>query len=129
MPVQTWFANSQPQPGAPGLCALTVSPEQWRQVAQDFAAAAGRLLALWASADERGRTTIRAAFLAERRGLLLSVPLARPGDPLPGNRRALSGRRPYAAGDRGSHRIAIHRSGHPPVAAPRGLAGRLPAAD
>lgn len=84
MPVQTWFANSQPQPGAPGLCALTVSPEQWRQVAQDFAAAAGRLLALWASADERGTPTIRAAFLAERRGLLLSVPLARPEIPYPG---------------------------------------------
>jgi len=84
MALQTWFANSPPQPGAPGLCALTVSPDQWRQVAQDFAAAAGRLLALWASADERGTPTIRAAFLAEQQGLLLSVPLARPDVPYPG---------------------------------------------
>jgi Ni,Fe-hydrogenase III component G len=84
MPLQTWFAHSRPQPGAPGLCTLTVSPDQWRRVAQDFAAAAGRLLAFWASADERGTPTIRAAFLAERRGLLLSVPLARPEIPYPG---------------------------------------------
>src|ERR1700693_1918561 len=84
MALQTWFTNSQPQPGAPGLCALTVSPDRWRLVAQDFAAAAGRLLALWASADERGTPTIRAAFLAEQRGLLLSVPIARPQIPSPG---------------------------------------------
>jgi Ni,Fe-hydrogenase III large subunit/Ni,Fe-hydrogenase III component G len=84
MALNTWFANSQPQPGAPGLCALTVSPDQWRQVAQDFAAAGGRLLALWASADERGTATIRAAFLAEPRGLLLSMPSTRPQIPYPG---------------------------------------------
>ena len=83
MALQTWFANSAPQPGAPGLCALTVSADQWRQVAQDVAAGAGRLLALWASADERGTPTIRAAFLTERRGLLLSVPIARPEIPYP----------------------------------------------
>jgi Ni,Fe-hydrogenase III large subunit/Ni,Fe-hydrogenase III component G len=81
MALQTWFASSEPQPGAPGLCALTVSLDQWRRVAQDVAAEAGRLLALWASADERCTPTIRAAFLTERRGLLLSVPIARPEVP------------------------------------------------
>lgn len=84
MALQTWLANSEPQPGAPGLCALTVSPGEWRQVAQDVAAGAGRLLALWASADERGTPSIRAAFLNERRGLLLSAPIARPEIPYPG---------------------------------------------
>src|SRR6185369_6568478 len=84
MTLQHWFTRSTPQRGAPGLHALTVSQEQWRQVAQDFAAAAGRLLALWASADERGRPAIRAGLLAERRGLLLSAPIAHPETPYPG---------------------------------------------
>jgi Ni,Fe-hydrogenase III large subunit/Ni,Fe-hydrogenase III component G len=84
MTLQTWFAHSPPQPGAPGLHALTVSHDEWRRVAQDVAAAAGRLLALWANADERGTPTIRAAFLAERRGLLLSVPASDPQVPYPG---------------------------------------------
>ena len=84
MTLQHWFTRSTPQRGAPGLHALTVSQEQWRQVAQDFAAAAGRLLALWASADERGRPAIRAGLLAERRGLVLSAPIAHPETPYPG---------------------------------------------
>ena len=53
MPLRAWFARSEAQPGAPGLRALTVSHEEWRQVAQDLAAAGGRLLALWASRDEQ----------------------------------------------------------------------------
>ena len=84
MTLQHWFTRSTPQPGAPGLHALTVSYEQWRQVAEDFAAAAGRLLALWASADEHGTPTIRAGLLAEGRGLLLSAPTAYPETPYPG---------------------------------------------
>ena len=84
MALQTWFGNSEPQAGAPGLRALTVSPDQWREVAQDVAAGAGRLLALWASADERRMPSIRAAFLAERGGLLLSAPIPRPDLPYPG---------------------------------------------
>jgi Ni,Fe-hydrogenase III large subunit/Ni,Fe-hydrogenase III component G len=84
MALQNWFTRSAPQPGAPGLHALTVSRDQWRHVAQDFAAAAGRLVALWASADERGTTTIRAAFLAEPGGLLVSVPIVDSENPYPG---------------------------------------------
>jgi Ni,Fe-hydrogenase III large subunit/Ni,Fe-hydrogenase III component G len=84
MALQRWFTRSEPCSGAPGLRALTVPPEQWRQVAQDFAAAAGRLLALWASADERGTPTIRAAFLSESRGLLLSTPIPHADPPYPG---------------------------------------------
>ena len=57
MALRAWFARSDAQPGAPGLRALTVSREEWRQVAQDLAAAGGRLVALWASRDERGAPT------------------------------------------------------------------------
>ncbi len=84
MALQDWFTLSAPQRGAPGLRALTVAPDQWRPVAQDFATAAGRLLALWASADEGGTPAIRAGFLAEGRGLLVSSPLGAPHTPYPG---------------------------------------------
>ncbi len=82
--MEDWFSRSVPQSGAPGLRALTLSLEQWRPVAEDFVAASGRLLALWASADERGTPAIRAGFLAEGRGLLVSLPLAHPQTPYRG---------------------------------------------
>ena len=84
MPLQKWFNRSEPQPGAPGLRALTVLPDQWREVAQDCAAAGGRLVALWASADERGTAVVRAALLSEKAGLLLSAPIAHPKSTYPG---------------------------------------------
>ena len=84
MALRAWFARSGAQPGAPGLRALTVSREQWRQVAEDSAAAGGRLVALWASEDERAAPILRAAFLAENSGLVLSLPVADPQGPYPG---------------------------------------------
>ena len=84
MALSNWFRRGTPQPGAPGLQALAVAPEQWRSVAQAFAAAGGRLLALWASADPDGTPAIRAAYLAEPGALLLSMPVARPETPYPG---------------------------------------------
>jgi len=84
MALRAWFTRSYTQPGAPGLRALTVAPEEWRQVTQDLAAAGGRLVALWASRDERGAATIRGTFLAERRGLVLSLQLADAEAPYPG---------------------------------------------
>ena len=84
MPLQKWLDQSNQQPGAPGLRTHAVSLDQWRPVAQDVAAAGGRLLALWASADESGTPTIRAAFLAESNGLVLSAPILHPRTPYPG---------------------------------------------
>lgn len=84
MALQDWFARSEVLRGAPWLRALTVSHDQWREVAQDLAVAGGRLVALWASGDERTVPTIRAAFLAERRGLVLSLPITDPDTPYPG---------------------------------------------
>jgi Ni,Fe-hydrogenase III large subunit/Ni,Fe-hydrogenase III component G len=75
MALREWFARSVTQPGAPGVNALTVSLEEWRSLTLDLAAGSGRLVALWASNDEHERPVIRAAFLADSRGLLVSLPL------------------------------------------------------
>ncbi len=84
MALRAWFARSGAQPGAPGLRALTVSREEWRQVAEDSAAAGGRLLALWASEDERAAPVIRAVFLGEKHGLVLNLPVTEPQAAYPG---------------------------------------------
>jgi len=75
MPLRAWLARSALQPGAPGLRALEVSREEWRQVAHDLAAAGGQLVALWASGNDHGTPCVRAFFLTERHGLLLSFTL------------------------------------------------------
>jgi Ni,Fe-hydrogenase III large subunit len=85
MALHSWFDRSEAHPGAPGLRALTVSEDQWRQVAQDLAAAGGRLLSLWASGEaERAAPKVHTAFLTELGGLLLTLPIADPGAPYPG---------------------------------------------
>src|ERR1700716_543145 len=48
-----------------------------------MAAAGGRLVALWASGGERTHPSIHAAFLAERGGLVLTLPIADPDTPYP----------------------------------------------
>ena len=84
MPLRVWSALSELQSGAPGLRALTVSKDQWRRVAQDMAAAGGRLVALWGSADERAAPKVHAAFVAESAGLVLTLPIADPEAYYPG---------------------------------------------
>ena len=86
MALSAWFAQSHPQPGAPGLRALAVSREQWRQVAQDLAAAGARLLSLWASGDAQVIPRIHAAFLSEYGGLVLTMPMPDPDFPYTGFR-------------------------------------------
>jgi Ni,Fe-hydrogenase III component G len=84
VPLRVWSALSEPQAGAPGLRALTVSREQWRRVAEDLAAAGGRLVTLWASGGERTAPTIHAAFVTERAGLVLTLPIEDPDALYPG---------------------------------------------
>jgi Ni,Fe-hydrogenase III large subunit/Ni,Fe-hydrogenase III component G len=85
VPLRSWLARGQLQPGATALRALNVSREEWRQVAQDLAAAGGRLVALWASGNEHGIPCVRAAFLAERDAVLVSLTLTDGGArPYPG---------------------------------------------
>jgi Ni,Fe-hydrogenase III large subunit len=76
MPLRAWLARSETERGAPGLRALTVSQDEWHQVARDVAASGGRLVALWASNDARGSSTLHASFLADGCGLVLHLPLA-----------------------------------------------------
>jgi Ni,Fe-hydrogenase III large subunit/Ni,Fe-hydrogenase III component G len=83
VPLTAWFARSERQKGAPGLRALTVTREEWRALMEDLRAAAGRLVALWASRDER-LDTVRAAALADSWGLIVSLPLESPDTPYPG---------------------------------------------
>jgi Ni,Fe-hydrogenase III large subunit/Ni,Fe-hydrogenase III component G len=84
MPLRAWFARSDVQPGAPGLHSLAVAREQWRSLAQDTAAAGGRLVTLWASADSQDRPVVRAAYLAESQGLVASMSLPSADLPYPG---------------------------------------------
>jgi len=84
MILQWWFdhAPRRARPeggaiaGAPNLWALTVTPEEWRQAAQDIAAGGGRLLSLWASRSVGGENVVRAAFTAETGALVLALPVA-----------------------------------------------------
>jgi Ni,Fe-hydrogenase III large subunit len=70
-------------PGAPGIASRSVTPDEWRSLARDFAAERGRLVALWASGDVDQTPILRAAFLGERRALVASLRLPNPGVPYP----------------------------------------------
>jgi Ni,Fe-hydrogenase III large subunit len=78
------LARSAAYAGAPGLRGLTVTPAQWRQLAQDLAGAGARLLTLWASPEEPPALTMRAAFLTEDGALVMSLPLAHAHAAYPG---------------------------------------------
>ena len=84
MPLRNWFAQSAPQAGAPGLRALEVSQEEWTHVAQDLAAAGARLVTLWASQGERGAPAVRALFLTEHSGIVVSLYVSDPDTSYPG---------------------------------------------
>src|SRR5262249_31835173 len=80
-----WLAQSAAQPGAPGLFAFAVSRESWRPLLRDLAAAGSRLVTLWASHDETMSTpAIRAVFLTEQKGLVVSLRLTNVTEPYPG---------------------------------------------
>ena len=52
MPLRQWYARAAPLPGTPGVRGLTVDRADWTALAQDAAAAGGRLLALWGTAAQ-----------------------------------------------------------------------------
>ncbi len=74
MPLPACFETGEVIAGAPGLRYLAVTPLQWGETTGDLAAAGSRLLALWGSSSA-GVRTIRAAFLTQGAGLVLSLPL------------------------------------------------------
>jgi len=55
---------------------LLVEPHEWRDLAQDIAAAGGRLLALWGTNRVGQCDTLHAVAIAPPRLLLISVPIA-----------------------------------------------------
>lgn len=81
MPIRLWLARSSAQPGAPGLKAVRLSHLEWRAIAQDVAAAGGRLLALWTSRGEDQRPVAHAAFLTDGEGLIASARCDIPDSP------------------------------------------------
>jgi len=83
MTARNWWAESFEQAGAPGMRTLTVSSKEWAQAAQELAAGAARLLAMWASRAD-GTRTVRAAFLTDSGALLLSLALDDSAHPYPG---------------------------------------------
>lgn len=84
MTLQALLERSEAYPGAPGLRALTVPDEQWRQVAIDLSAMDARLVALWASGDTHTVQLVHAAFIVERTGLVLTLPMVDSQKPFPG---------------------------------------------
>jgi Ni,Fe-hydrogenase III large subunit len=84
MPLRNWLARSEPLCGAPNLRALTVSREDWSELAQVLAATRARFVTLWASEGPGAAPTIRAVFLTERGGLMVSLPLSARESPYPG---------------------------------------------
>jgi Ni,Fe-hydrogenase III large subunit/Ni,Fe-hydrogenase III component G len=93
MDLRWWFDGAAEQPdsngrhviaGAPGILGLPVERDQWQQAAEDMAAQDGRLLALWASRDDRGEGLVRAAFMADSRVLVLTLTVRESGGPYPG---------------------------------------------
>src|SRR5450631_308438 len=93
MDLRWWFDAAAEQPeshgrgviaGAPGILGLPVERDQWQQAAEDMAAQAGRLIALWASRDDRGEDLVRAAFMADSRVLVLTLTVRESGGPYPG---------------------------------------------
>jgi Ni,Fe-hydrogenase III large subunit/Ni,Fe-hydrogenase III component G len=75
MPLRAWLGRSEPQPGAPGFRAVSVSRTEWRQLAQDVAATGGWLAALWASESAERKARIHAAYVVEHAGLAITLAL------------------------------------------------------
>jgi len=73
MLVAPWFEVSSALAGAPGVRKLSVSGDQWREAAQAFASAGGRLLALWADQTAAADLELHAAFSASPGVLVLDL--------------------------------------------------------
>jgi Ni,Fe-hydrogenase III large subunit len=83
--LERWWERALPVAPVAGIRRLTVDAASWLRGAQEFAADDARLLALWAARAVTGDGFLmRAAFVAERTGLILELPVADPNLPYPG---------------------------------------------
>ena len=83
MPLRKWADRAAPQTGAPRLQSLSLSRDEWLSFARDAAAGGSRLLTLWGSGDQES-PVIRAVFLADRGGYVVTLRLNAPGVRYPG---------------------------------------------
>jgi len=85
MPLRTWWEGSRAVSEAPPSRLRRVTSEQWVQAATDAAAAGGRLLALWGTADaaDPSSAILRAALQWDLGMLVLELPV-REGAHYPG---------------------------------------------
>jgi Ni,Fe-hydrogenase III large subunit len=73
----SWWERAQPAGAVPGMRRLAVDAASWSLAAQEFATGGARLLALWAArAASADSFIVRAAFVAERAGLVLELSVA-----------------------------------------------------
>jgi Ni,Fe-hydrogenase III large subunit len=75
MSLARWMDRATPPQAATGLAELVVEPVEWRELAQDVAAASGRLLALWGTRRVPHGDALRAVVVAPPRALLVTVAL------------------------------------------------------
>jgi Ni,Fe-hydrogenase III large subunit/Ni,Fe-hydrogenase III component G len=84
MPFARWWNRSDDAAGAPGIRALSANVSSWREVAQDVAAAGGRLLAFWGDTSVPGESAVNALYLVGRGALAVELRVADPGGAYPG---------------------------------------------
>lgn len=70
--------------GASNASDLAVTREEWREAAEHIAAGGGRLISLWVAPDVDRGHRVRAAFVADRGALVLTLPLTAVDDDYPG---------------------------------------------
>ena len=76
MSLSRWMPRATSTHAGAAISQLVVDPVEWRDLAQDIAAAGGRLLALWGTNRVGQCDTIHAVAIAPPRALLISVPIA-----------------------------------------------------
>jgi Ni,Fe-hydrogenase III large subunit len=86
--VRHWFDRAADLPGAPRAHLLQVTPLEWRPLAEDMFASAGRLLALWVTGDSAPALRVSVAFAATEGLLVVELLLASAAEGYPGLEKA-----------------------------------------
>ncbi len=76
MSLSRWMSRATTTQTNPAISHLAIDPVEWRDLAQDIAAAGGRLLALWGTNRVGQSDTVQAVAIAPPRVLAITVSLA-----------------------------------------------------
>ncbi len=79
MTLARWMTRATSTQAGAAVTQLVVEPHEWRDLAQDVAAAGGRLLALWGTNRVGQCDTVHAVAIAPPRVLAVTMPLATDG--------------------------------------------------